>query len=131
MVKQILKLSLCTLVLCSFITLVFAESGDRVAFDLPNVESYHEKIDKTNKVADVSLNADLFNHYDAKLGLSLLKKALFGYSFISRCTNDISGLDSTSCTWKEQPKKMYKGVVVVDSKASYVDSIEGFMYISW
>ena len=131
MVKQILKLSLCTLVLCSFITLVFADTGDYVAFYLPNVGSYQEKIDKTNRTADVRLNANLYNHYDAKLGLSLLKQSLFGYTFISRCTNNISGVNHTSCTWYYQPKKIYKGVVVVDSKANNVGPIEGYMYISW
>lgn len=129
--KQILKLSLVVIILCTFIKIVIAYCGDHVPFYLNNKGDYVEKVDRNDNTTDITVNAILFNNYDAKLGLSLLKKGITGYSFISRCTNDINGKSITKCTWNNEKKGLHKGVVVLDSKANNVGTIEGYMYISW
>ena len=71
---------------------------------------------------------------DTTLGLSLSKKTIFGWKFISRCNPSIENGSMVQCRWYDEDKDRYKGTVVVnyrllnlESKVLYVYVIEKFL----
>ncbi|MDE5631126.1 MAG: hypothetical protein K2I70_05955, partial [Bacilli bacterium] len=114
----------------TFIAIASATSYSSVAIILTKKGDYQEKVNSLKKGND-KLTVEGFSKNDATLGLSLSKKGVFGYSFISRCNISIANKTSVSCTWKNQKAGTYKGTVVLDSIGSnYSGSVDGYMYLS-
>lgn len=86
---------------------IFTKHGDFV--DVP------EYLDKGDETLAVEHNGG--KTYDI-FGLSLSKKTLFSYSFISRCDYQLTGTTNVSCTWKDREQGNYKGTVVMSDMFS-------------
>lgn len=114
----------------AFIAIASATTYSSAVFSFNKKGDYIDKINSLAKGND-RLTAVVYSQNDATLGLSLSKKGLFGYSFISRCNPSIENKTSVSCTWGNQAKGTYKGTTVLNSTGSnYSGYVDGYMYLS-
>lgn len=114
----------------AFISIASATVYSSVRVELFKKGDYDEKVNALKEGND-RLTVDVSSKNDAILGLSLSKKGLFGYSFISRCNLSIENTTSVSCTWKNQSSGTYKGTAVLDTVGNnFHDMVDGYMYLS-
>lgn len=113
----------------AFIAIASATTYSSASLDFTKKGDNQEKVNYLKEGND-RLTAAVYSKNDATLGLSLSKKGLFGYSFISRCNLSIANKTSVSCPWNNQKAGTYKGTVVLDSIGSnYSGRVEGYMYL--
>lgn len=113
MIKKLSVTSLGILAICLCVSVVYAYTLNGFNFD--RVGQYEETTESLKKGTDELHAYDFASDIDATLGLSLSKKGLFGYSFISRCNPSILGKTKVSCFWDDQAKGTYKGTVVFNT----------------
>lgn len=112
-IKRISYLTIFALLLCIGVTIVKAYTVRN--FDFYKVGDYEESVESLT-AGDAYLNAYNFSaNVDAVLGLSLSKKNLLGYSYISRSNQSTKGKSNVSATWENQKKGTYKGSIVLNT----------------
>ena len=129
MKKQLFKLGVCLSALVLFVSTVVAWSSEYRAFAFTYLGNYRDVYYDNAPKGNVTVNVGLHDSYNATLGLSLSKKKIFGYSFISRCDKSIYGKFSINCTWNNQGKGSYKGTAVLNTKADGVTTVEGYVFL--
>ena len=114
----------------AFVAIASATTYSSVAFIFSQKGEYKDKVNSLAKGND-RLTVVVTSKKDATLGLSLSKKGLFGYSFISRCNMPINDAYKVMCTWENQASGTYKGTTVVNTLGTdFTGSIDGEMYLS-
>lgn len=74
------------------------------------------EVEADHSSGDIALYVTPSRGYDdTTLGMSLSKKTIFGWKFISRCNPSIENGSMVQCRWYNQDNDRYKGTVVINS----------------